>query len=97
MTADNIDVLGIETDAERQTVKKMILNEITLKREKLFKDLDAGVSPLGMRTTDQYVLYLCSNNQLRNHVKPYYLKSGGVGRLKKELRKNIKHHFAKVK
>ena len=74
----------------------MIVNEITLKREKLFKDLDSGVSPFAMRTTDQYVLYLCSNNQLRNHVKPYYLKSGGITRLKKELRKRYLNRYKKT-
>ena len=97
MSAENINVNGTMSDADRRTIKKMISNDITEKQTKLFKQLDDGMSPLNMKTTDQYVLYICSNNQLRNHVKPIYLKSGGVNRLKKELRKNIKHYFSKMK
>ena len=94
---EDLSINGVSTEADRRTIKKMILNDIAERRDKLFDRLDNGDSPLSMKTTDQYVLYICSNTQLKNHVKPYFLKTGGVSRLKKEIRKNIKHHFSKLK
>lgn len=91
------NINGLSCEDDKYIIKKMIANDVHQRKDKILNKLKSGRSPLDMSTTDQYVLYICSNTEIRSHVKPYYIKSGGVNQLKKEIRKNIKHYFKKIK
>ena len=94
---DKYDLPGNVSREDKEIIKKISSIDVDKRKTTVLANLKNGTSPLTMNAIDQYVLYICSNSDIRNNIKPYYLKSGGLTRLKKELRKNIKHFFKKIK
>ena len=97
LSIDKYDLPGNISKEDKEIIKKIIGVDVEKRKTHVLNNLKNGASPLTMNAIDQYVLYNCTNNEIRSNIKPYYLKSGGITRLRKELRKNIKHFFKKLK
>ena len=93
---NNMDIEGIPTE-DKQTIKKMIENDVNKRKKKVLAALDKGESPLGMNDIDQYVIYICTDNEILDHLSSKYRKPGGVNRLKRIIRQNIHHFFNQIK
>jgi hypothetical protein len=83
-------------DDDKNIIKQMIILEINDRKQKVLDRLASGESPYNMNATEQYLLYICSNTELRKYIQPNFIKSGGLNRLKKDLRKDVKHYFGKL-
>lgn len=77
-------------------IKRMILNDVNLKKLKILHVLDNGANPLALNTLNQYVLFVCSNEEILDHISHRYLKNGGIKKLRNQLRNNVKHYFKKI-
>lgn len=93
--AEKIELDGL-LDEDRLIIKKLIDDEITDKKRIVYKLLDEGQSPTNLNTIHQYIMFISPSRELLKHVKHKYLKKGGIGRLKRELRNNVKHYFVKI-
>ena len=92
---NKIEFTNVLYDDDKDIIKKMIMIEIGEKKQKVLDKLAAGDSPYSMNATEQYLVFICSNSEIRKYIKPNFIKSGGINRLKKDLRKDIKHYFSK--
>lgn len=77
-------------------LKRMIVNDVNEKKDKILRVLDNGANPLSLNTMNQYVLYICSNEEILNHISHRYLKHGGISKVRNGLRNNVKHYFMKL-
>lgn len=93
--AEDLELNGLLVD-DKPIIKKLIDDEIIEKKKYVYNLLDEGQSPINLNTIYQYIIYISPTRELIKHVKHKYLKKGGVGRLKGEIRKNIKHFFIKI-
>ena len=83
-------------EQDAKVLKRMIVNDVNVKKDKVLRTLDNGANPLSMNTMNQYVLYICSNEEILNHISHRYLKRGGIGKVRNGLRNNVKHYFLKI-
>lgn len=87
------DLLG-ETD--KLIIKRMIVNDVDVRKRKILKRLANGESPLNMKTTDQYIVYICSYTELSKNIAKKYLEHNTIDNIKRHIKKNIKHYFVRV-
>lgn len=93
----NIDhmVLQNVSDKDYPAIKALINIEINEKKEKVFKILSNKVNPLNLNTINQYIVFISSNEEILKYTDPKYLKKGGISKLRKTLKNNVKHYFVK--
>lgn len=91
-----MDIAETLNEEDKIIMKRMIVNDVDRKKQKIFRRLDNGESPLNMKTTDQYLMYVCSINELREHISEKYIKRNSINYIRKELKQNVKHYFVKV-
>lgn len=78
-------------------IHQLVRFDIDEKKQKVFKLLDQNVNPLNMNTVNQYVIFICTNEELLKHIDIKYLKKGGLPKLRKLIKNNIHHYFVKCK
>lgn len=92
----NLDISELLNEEDKLIMKRMIVNDVNTKKEKILRRLANGESPLNMKTTDQYVVYICTTTELSKNISKKYLQHNSVQSIKKHIKKNIKHFFVKV-
>lgn len=95
-SAYHLDIPEIDVN-DIHIVKKMIENEVNFRKKKVFRMLDNGSAPVEFNTIDQYVFYVCTNEEIMEHINERYLRKGGITGLRRTVRNNIKHYFVKIK
>ena len=93
----NLDISDLLNEEDKLIMKRMIVNDVNSKKEKILRRLANGESPLNMKTTDQYIVYICTVDELSKNISKKYLERSSVQSIKKHIKKNIKHYFVKVK
>ena len=93
-SSENMSIKGIELQ-EKSIIKKMIVNDVDKKKNKVLTAMKNGANPLNMNDIDQYIVYICTDNEILNHLSEKHRKPGGVNRIKRLIRPNIKHFFPK--
>lgn len=74
-------------------IKELMIRDITKMKSKLIKLLQNGESPNNLSSTYQYLLFTLSNEEISSYVQGKYLKKGGVKRLRRSMKENIKQYF----
>ena len=90
------DKYDFETDDEldKRFIYRLIMMEVNDRRYHVFKKLSGGYSPFELSVHDQYILWKCSNDELRKHIaKRFFTKKGGIHKIRKSLENNVKHLF----
>ena len=78
-------------------IKQMIENDVNQRKKKVLSLLDSGKSPMSLNAINQFMLWHCTNREILDHVHERHLKKGGIDRIRKCLRSNIKHYFTRLK
>lgn len=95
-SAYHLDIPDIDVN-DIHIIKKMIENDVDFRKKKVFRMLDSGEGPVSFNTIDQYVFYICSDEEIMEHINRKYIKKGGINALRRTVRNNIKHYFVKIK
>ena len=95
-SAYHLDIPDIDVN-DIHIMKKMIENDVDFRKKKVFRMLDSGEGPVSFNTIDQYVFYICSDEEIMEHISRKYIKKGGINALRRTVRNNIKHYFVKIK
>ena len=93
---ENMDIKSIPLQ-DKAIVKRMIENDVNKRKKKVLNKMSNGTNPYNMNDIDQYIIYICTDDEILNNLSDKYRKPGGVNRIKKIIRQNIKHFFSYVK
>lgn len=93
----NVRRLNIDNISEKDiyAIHKLIKQDVDEKKKKVFHMLEAHANPLNMNTVNQFVLFICTDDEILSHTDDRYLKKGGLYKLRKELKNNVHHYFIK--
>ena len=90
-----LEIDGLSKEAER-IIKHLIKNDIHEKKTQVLRVIKKGCSPYNMSVINQYILYICTNDELSKNLNKKFLKKNGITKIRQNLRNNIKHQFAKI-
>lgn len=77
-------------------IKQLIEKDVGKRKMNMLRLLDRGLSPMELNTTEQYVFYICDDNEIMRHISSKYLKKGGLPLIRRNIKNNIKHLFVKL-
>ena len=89
--------VGVFPTEELPIIKQMIENDVEKRKAKVLRLLDAGESPMNLNSINQFMLWNCTNREILDHIHERHLKKGGIDRIRKCLRNNVKHYFTRLK
>lgn len=78
-------------------VHMLIKQDIDEKKKKVFRLMDQHLNPLSFSTVNQYLVFICSNDEILKHIDEKYLRKGGLPKIRKTLKNNVQHYFVKCK
>lgn len=91
---DEFDYPNLDTN-DIPVLKQMIVNDVNIRRERVFEQLKRGESPFTFNTIDQYIIYVTPSEQLERVLPKRYLKNGGAKRIKSSIKKDVRMYFPK--
>ena len=95
-SAYHLDINNIDNN-DIHIIKQLIDNDVNEQKKKMFTQLDKGLSPYRLTAVNKYLFYICENDELMRHISENHLKKGGLSKMRKNIRNDIKHFFVKIK